>query len=29
MNEYAVLRARATVEPGEAAWHLLNRLTKV
>jgi PPOX class probable F420-dependent enzyme len=29
MNEYAVLRARAAVEPGEAAWHLLNRLTKV
>jgi len=28
MNEYAVLRARATVEPSEDAWDLLNRLTK-
>lgn len=29
MNEYAVLRARTAIEPGEGAWHLLNRLTKV
>ena len=29
MNPYAVLRARATVEPSDAAWDLLNRLTKV
>jgi PPOX class probable F420-dependent enzyme len=29
LNPYAVLRARATVEPGEAAWDLLNRLAKV
>lgn len=29
MNEYAVLRARAVVEPHEGAWDLLNRLTKV
>jgi PPOX class probable F420-dependent enzyme len=29
LNPYAVLRARATVEPGDHAWHLLNRLTKV
>jgi PPOX class probable F420-dependent enzyme len=29
LNEYAVLRARATIEPGEAAWDLLNRLAKV
>jgi PPOX class probable F420-dependent enzyme len=28
MNPYAVLRARATVEPSDAAWDLLNRLTK-
>jgi PPOX class probable F420-dependent enzyme len=28
MNPYAVLRARARVEPSEAAWDLLNRLTK-
>jgi PPOX class probable F420-dependent enzyme len=28
MNPYAVLGARATVEPGDAAWPLLNRLTK-
>jgi PPOX class probable F420-dependent enzyme len=29
LNEYAVVRARATIEPGEAAWDLLNRLAKV
>jgi PPOX class probable F420-dependent enzyme len=29
MNEYAALRARAAIEPGDGAWHLLNRLTKV
>ena len=29
LNPYAVLRARASVEPGEAAWDLLNRLAKV
>ena len=28
LNPYAVLRARATVEPSERAWDLLNRLTK-
>ncbi|MET9022396.1 PPOX class F420-dependent oxidoreductase [Actinopolymorpha sp. NPDC004070] len=29
LNPYAVLRARATVEPSEEAWDLLNRLAKV
>ena len=29
LNEYAVLRGRATIEPGDAAWDLLNRLAKV
>ncbi|MEV0675512.1 PPOX class F420-dependent oxidoreductase [Actinosynnema sp. NPDC050436] len=29
LNEYAVLRARATVEPSDQAWDLLDRLTKV
>jgi len=29
LNPYAVLRARATVEPSEGAWDLLDRLTKV
>ncbi|MFD5316824.1 PPOX class F420-dependent oxidoreductase [Streptomyces sp. NPDC127098] len=29
LNEYAVLRARATVEPREDAWDLLDRLAKV
>jgi len=29
LNQYAVVRARATIEPGEAAWDLLNRLAKV
>ncbi|MFD2078479.1 PPOX class F420-dependent oxidoreductase [Actinopolymorpha cephalotaxi] len=29
LNPYAVLRARATVEPTEEAWDLLNRLAKV
>jgi PPOX class probable F420-dependent enzyme len=29
MNPYAVLRGRATVQPSEEAWDLLNRLAKV
>lgn len=29
LNPYAVLRARATVEPSDHAWDLLNRLAKV
>jgi PPOX class probable F420-dependent enzyme len=29
LNPYAVLHAQATVEPGEAAWELLDRLTRV
>ena len=29
MNPYAVLRARATVEPSDDTWDLLNRLAKV
>jgi PPOX class probable F420-dependent enzyme len=29
MNPYAVLRARATVQPSDEAWDLLNRLAKV
>jgi len=29
LNPYAVLRARATVEPSDGAWDLLDRLTKV
>ena len=29
LNEYAVLRARAVVEPSDHAWDLLNRLAKV
>ena len=29
LNPYAVLRARASIEPGEAAWELLNRLAKI
>ena len=29
LNPYAVLRARATIEPSDGAWDLLNRLTKV
>ena len=29
LNQYAVLRARAAIEPGEGAWHLLSRLAKV
>jgi PPOX class probable F420-dependent enzyme len=29
MNPYAVLRAHATVEPSDDAWHVLDRLTKV
>lgn len=28
LNPYAVVRARATIETGEAAWDLLNRLAK-
>ena len=28
LNPYAVLRARTRVEPSDAAWDLLNRLTK-
>ncbi|WP_018500564.1 PPOX class F420-dependent oxidoreductase [Parafrankia discariae] len=29
MNQYAVVRARATVTPSDDAWDLLNRLAKV
>jgi PPOX class probable F420-dependent enzyme len=29
LSEHAVLRARATIEPADDAWDLLNRLTKV
>ena len=29
LNPYAVLKARATIQPSEGAWDLLNRLTKV
>ena len=30
LNHYAVLRARATIEPSDdGAWDLLNRLTKI
>ena len=29
LNPYAVLRARAAIEPSDGAWDLLNRLTKV
>jgi PPOX class probable F420-dependent enzyme len=29
LNPYAVLRARATIEHGEQAWELLDRLTKI
>lgn len=29
MNPYAVLQARATVEPSDQTWDLLDRLTKV
>ena len=29
LNPYAILRAKATVEPSDQAWDLLNRLTKV
>jgi hypothetical protein len=28
LNPYVVLRARATVEPSDGTWELLNRLTK-
>ena len=29
LNPYAMLRARATIQPSDGAWDLLNRLTKV
>jgi len=29
LNPYAVLRCRATVEPSDRAWDLLDRLTKI
>jgi PPOX class probable F420-dependent enzyme len=29
LNPYAVLRARATIEPSDGAWDLLNQLAKV
>ena len=29
LNPYATLRARATIEPSDGAWDLLDRLTKV
>ena len=29
LNPYAVLRARATIEPSDGAWDLLDRLAKV
>ncbi|WP_225850387.1 PPOX class F420-dependent oxidoreductase [Streptomyces sp. HPF1205] len=29
LNEYAVLHARAVVQPSDGAWDLLDRLTKV
>jgi PPOX class probable F420-dependent enzyme len=29
LNPYAVLHARAAIEPSDAAWDLLNRLAKV
>jgi PPOX class probable F420-dependent enzyme len=29
LNQYAVVRARATVQPSDDTWNLLNRLTKV
>lgn len=29
LNPYAMLRARATVEPSDDTWNLLNRLAKV
>ncbi|NMO52481.1 PPOX class F420-dependent oxidoreductase [Actinoplanes sp. TBRC 11911] len=29
LNEHAVLRAHAAIEPSDEAWDLLNRLTKV
>ena len=29
LNPYAVLHARATIQPTEDAWNLLDRLTKV
>jgi len=29
LNEYAMLRARAAIQPSDDAWNLLNRLAKV
>ena len=29
LNQYAIVRARATVQPNDDTWNLLNRLTKV
>ena len=29
LNPYAMVRARATIQPSDAAWDLLNRLAKV
>src|SRR5262252_706743 len=29
LNQYAVVRARANVQPNDDTWNLLNRLTKV
>jgi hypothetical protein len=29
LNPYAVLRCRATIEPGEQAWDVLDRLSRV
>ncbi|TCO54355.1 PPOX class F420-dependent oxidoreductase [Actinocrispum wychmicini] len=29
LNEYVTLRAHATVQPSDDAWHLLNRLAKI
>lgn len=29
LSEYAVLRARAAVQPSDDAWYLLNRLAKI
>jgi PPOX class probable F420-dependent enzyme len=29
LNPYAVLRARATIEPSDHAWDVLNRLAKI
>ena len=29
LNEYAVLQARAAIEPGEAAWELRYRVERI